>query len=200
MKRLLAVLFLIALGKVCSGQDVGFHIGVNFANQVQEQIPNDLPEYGSVGGLRVGVDLNRKLSRNLNFITGLTYNQKGANGNWNFNETGFVYKIRSNLNYLELPVSILLCNTDIIASPFVSVGVYGAWLVSGNFAPPSNRDAKEYIGPYDYGIKLTSGFKLGRFWLVAGYDFGLENVMRYTDRFIIKNRNLNFSVKYFPEF
>jgi hypothetical protein len=200
VKRFLFLLFFISFCKYASGQDIGFHFGVNFSNQSQKNIPKNLPEYKEVSGIRIGVDLIQKISKNLNVMSGIAYNQKGANRDWDFKETGFIFKIRNNLDYIDVPISILVCNTDRKAAPYISFGAYASLLVSGKTPSPSRLDPTEIFRKNDFGIKLCSGLKVDQFWFDISYDLGLANINIAGGEFIIKNKNWGLAIRYFPKF
>ena len=200
MKNFFVLFFLIFFYNHSLSQDIGFYLGVNFSNQTQKKIAEDLPDYKSVEGIRIGVEITETISKNLNYRFGVGFSQQGANRDWDFTETGFIYKIRNTLNYIEVPLSLILHNPDRKTTPYISVGSYLSFLISSQFAPPSRLDAWELFTKNDFGIKLGAGLKADQVWFEIGYDFGLSNVCLCNDRFVIKNRNLRLAIRYFPKF
>ncbi len=200
MKKFLALFILILFHKLSFSQDIGFHLGVNFANQTQKKVPERLPDYKSVEGIRIGVDLTETISKNLNYSLGVGFSQRGANRDWDFTETTFIYKIRSTLNYIEVPISLIYHNSNKKTTPYISVGSYLSFLISSQLAPPSRLDAWELFNKNDFGIKFGTGLRANQVWFEITYDLGLSNVCLCNDRFIIKNRSLSLTARYFPKF
>ncbi len=206
MKRILLVLTIL-ITTFSYSQNFGFHFGINSSTQLDKnKVQNNSEEldYKSVYGLNIGFDYKTSLSDNLFFLTGLSYHQNGfKNDALNFTNGNYLEK-SAKLNYIKVPLNLLLDNKNTKFGPNLKFGGYISYLVGGEYSvsnyPYDTPLADEYQ-KLDYGITIGIGLKINKFTLDLGYDLGLNNVAKNNEsqkinETIIKNRSLHLKLIY----
>lgn len=148
---------------------VGIKGGVNFSNLYTDDAENNK----MMLGFNAGLFAKLPVSNNIAFQPEAYFTTKGAEVTYN---NDFVNgTARFNLNYIEVPVLLVVNITDNFD---ISVGPYAGYLVSGTVKNSSNIDLfnfEDNINADDYN-RFEVGFAAG-----AGFDFKLLSIgARYT--------------------
>jgi hypothetical protein len=179
MKKLFTLLSVVALTASMSFAQTqyGAALGFNFANQYGADDDTDMRL-----GIRIGLDMQRELSRSVNLHTGLLYSVKGASAKVEvYDLSGFYvgdYDIDRSLNYLEIPVNFGFVMSDNFS---LMAGFYSAFIVGSTVTLDgpygSSTSSTDDLNPIDFG--LSFGMQIGlsdAFSLNAGYQLGLTSI------------------------
>ena len=153
----------------------GLKGGVNFSNLYT----NDESQAKMLTGFNAGVYGKLSVTRHIAVQPELYFTVKGAEVTYN---TLFVDgTARFNLNYLELPLLLVVNVTDHFS---FHVGPYGSYLINGSvknisninlFNFEQNIDSNDY-NRFDAGLMAGAGIDLGFLSLGARYSYGLTNI------------------------
>lgn len=170
MKKILVIL-LLAFGLTASAQDVGIKAGANFSNLYQTEFSSNNVKISPSFGIYAKLPLVRDL-----FIQPeLLYSNRGSqvryNGLLGSNEYRF------NLNYIDLPVSLVAQVTPVFS---VSGGGYVGYLADANIRNHGSYDYQNVneddFNRWDMGIQAGVGFDFGGVGLNGRYNLGLVDI------------------------
>jgi hypothetical protein len=206
MKKIIFTLIL-SYTSISYSQDIGFHFGGNLANQLNKnRIQNTSEEldYKNVFGINIGFDYKKQLSDNTYLLTGLSFIQNGFESDKkNFSGGSTSLAKAAKLNYLSIPLLLLLDNPKTKIAPNLKLGGYISYLVGGEYSVenyPFETPLDEEFQKFDYGLTGGIGIKFYKFTLDFIYNLGLNNIAEDGDNnFIqtnIKNRSLNINLVY----
>jgi len=206
MKKILLALAILTTTLTFS-QDFGFHFGINSSTQLdKDKVQNNSEElnYKSVYGLNIGVDYKTSLSDNLFFLTGLSYHQNGFKNDELKYTNGKYLEKSAKLNYIRVPLNILLDSKKTKIAPNLKFGGYISYLIGGKYNVsnyPNDTPLENEYQNFDYGLTVGFGLKINKFTIDLGYDLGLNNVAKKNENqkiseTIIKNRSLHLKLIY----
>tara|TARA_R110002153_G_scaffold40396_1_gene115653 strand:+ start:81 stop:710 length:630 start_codon:yes stop_codon:yes gene_type:complete len=206
MKKIIFTLIL-SYTSFSYSQDIGFHFGGNLANQLNKnRIQKNSEEfnYKNVFGINIGFDYKKKLSNNRYLLTGLSFIQNGFESDRKNFSDGSTYLAKSaKLNYLSIPLLLLLDSPKTKIGPNLKFGGYISYLVGGDYSVenyPYETPLDEKFQKLDFGLTGGIGIKYNRFTLDFIFNLGLNNIAEDGDNdFIetnIKNRSLNMNLIY----
>jgi hypothetical protein len=154
---------------------VGIKGGVNFSNLYTDDAENNK----MMLGFHAGLFAKLPISNNIAFQPEAYFTTKGAEVTYN---NDFVNgTARFNLNYIEVPVLLVVNITDNFD---ISIGPYAGYLVSGKVKNSSNIDLfnfEDNINADDYnrfevGFAAGAGFDLKLLSIGARYTYGFTKV------------------------
>jgi len=155
----------------------GIKGGVNFSNLYTK----DGSHAKMLTGFNFGILSKMPITQHVAVQPELYFTTKGAEVTYN---SPFVDgTARFNLNYLEVPLLLVLNLTDNVN---IHVGPYGAFMISGLVKNVSNINLFNFeqnivtadYNRFDAGITIGAGIDIGIISLGARYNYGLTNVGR----------------------
>jgi len=154
----------------------GIKGGVNFANFYV----NDVKDHNLKLGLNAGFFAKLPLARGLSIQPELLYSNKGSKVTYdNFALGSGEY--RFNLNYLELPLSMVI---NLTRNFSIHGGAYTSYLVNANITnmggdgtinDVDNLNADKF-NRFDYGLLGGIGVDIQNFTIGARYNYGLRKI------------------------
>ena len=158
-------------------------------------------------GFTAGILVDIPMSKQFSFQPALNYVQKGSKDE--NTESGYTYKVKTTLNYLELPLNVLYNtrgskgNFFIGAGPSLSIGLSGksseelAGEKSSEKIKFGNSDDDD-LKSIDCGTNILAGYETKSGFLVsANYYHGLSNLMPdYTHESKFNNKYFGMKVGY----
>jgi opacity protein-like surface antigen len=168
MKKLFTLLSVVALTASMSFAQTqyGAALGFNFANVSG----SDVSDADMRLGIRIGLDMQRELSRSVNLHTGLLYSVKG----YDFSSGGI--DADQSLNYLEIPVNFGFVMSDNFS---LMAGFYSAFLVGTTVTVDGQTISTDTdgISTIDFGLGFGAQVALSdAFSMNAGYQLGLSSI------------------------
>ena len=173
-------------------------------------------ETNNISAYKMGIAIQKYLSKNFFVETGIDYNLKGTAKSRGYQS---LYGANSTLkiNYLQSPLNIgttfkLYKDINFIASTglYFAMGISGSEVgttkdVGGDYnlnrtvkftnEELSSNNEYAYIKAIDFGYNLNGGIEYKHFTLMANYGIGFTNIST-TGSTNYRNNNLNFSVGY----
>jgi hypothetical protein len=182
-KIILAMLLLLSMSQFTTAQGTsdsskfkfGFKGGVNFANLYTQDVESN----NVLIGFNAGLFAKLPITSSLAIQPELLYSTKGAKLTYNNYFVNGTAKF--NLNYIELPVLLVINLTDNFN---IHAGPYVAYLVDGNAindAQGTLLDIENNLNNDDYnrfdtGLSVGVGFDAGPIGFGARYNYGLQKV------------------------
>lgn len=203
MKKTILILT-IFISSLSYSQNFGFHFGFNSSTQLdKDKVQNNSKElnYKSVYGLNIGFDYKTNLSESLFFLTGISFYQNGFENDELMYPGGRYLAKEAKLNYLKLPLNLLLESQNTKIGPNLKFGGYISYLIGGEYNVsnyPFDTPLDNEYQNIDYGLTLGIGLKINKFTVDLDYDFGLNNVAKKIENHNINEtiiRNRSFSLK-----
>jgi hypothetical protein len=154
----------------------GIKGGVNFANLYV----NDVKDRNMKVGLNAGIFGKVPLVRGLSIQPELLYSSKGAKVTYD----NFILgegEYRYNLNYLELPVSLVI---NLARNFNIHGGAYAAYLLDANVTDMNEDGTIQEINDMDadsfnrsdFGLLAGLGLDIQNFTIGARYNYGLREI------------------------
>ena len=188
-----------------NAQEFGFHFGVNYGTVLDKDGDIDISEnldFSGAIGLNIGIDFQKKVSKNLFFQTGLAFTQIGYTSDRM--QTGPLGASARDvkLDYLQIPLNITVAAEN-KQFAYITGGFYLATLIGGKYELigfPVNIQPSDEIKGLDLGANLAVGIRIKKIAVQIGYDLGLLNVSNSTtETSIRKMRSLNFKLFYWTK-
>ena len=186
-------------------QTFGIRAGINSANQSikYDEEPEDALDLKSVLKFHVGVIAELPIAGDLSLETGLIYHGTGSKIDESF--LGFNIKSQTNINYIQLPISLKYRADLGSVSIFAHAGPYVAFALNGNVTAEvlGNEESEDIefgdgdleTNRLDYGLNVGAGVGFGPIDLGLNYGLGLANLSNSDDG-SLTNRILSVSVTY----
>jgi len=195
-------------GSNARSQEVRFGVtaGATFSN-FRADMGDESYTGNSKPGFTTGILVDIPVSKQFSFQPALNYVQKGSKDETT--EPGYTYKVKTILNYLEVPLNVLYNtrgskgNFFIGAGPSLSIGLSGKSSEESagqkssekiKFGNGDNADLKSI----DCGANILAGYETKSGFLVsANYYHGLSNLMPdYTHESKFNNKYFGIKVGY----
>ena len=195
-------IFTILFTTLTYSQNFGFHFGTNLSTQTnKDKLRNNSKEndFSNVFGINVGFDYKNKISNNLYILTGLNFTQNG----FKQDTENLTIANTAKLNYLNIPITLLLDSKKTKIGPNLKFGGYLSYLIGGKYSftkYPFEESIDENFKKIDFGLTGGIGIKVNRFTIDLIYKLGLNNIAEDGDNdFLetnVKNRSLNLNLTY----
>ncbi len=206
VKNLLIFAVAIFFSGSLMAQTFGIRAGINSANQNikydEDPIENTF-DNKFILKFHAGVIADLPIVDDLSIETGLIYYGTGTKIDESF--MGNAIKNQTNINFIQLPISLKYRANMGAASIFVHAGPYTAFALTGNFTSEvageeitqdvKFGDGDLHTNRLDYGMNIGAGVGFGPLDLGINYGFGIANLGNMDDR-TITNRILSLSLTY----
>ena len=194
MKKLFfAVLILMSLVNFASAQII--RAGVNLASMSASATEENYKDYKkqSVLGYQLGVAVPINITNSIAIQPEIMWIQKGGKSDYTLNNSNKVV-IKRTYNYVEVPVSLKLSlgNTTgdgvgfyVLGGPYVGLALNGnikrettiAGVTSTSEAKVDYSNDSNQEKRVDWGANLGVGLSLGRIYVDARYNLGINNLL-----------------------
>ncbi|NOT76028.1 MAG: PorT family protein [Cyclobacteriaceae bacterium] len=153
----------------------GIKGGVNLSNLYVDNVEDENMKVGFTGGFYAKLPMTRGIS----IQPELLYSNLGARLTYdNFIQGSGEY--RFNLNYIQLPVSLVF---NIVKNFNIHAGGYASYLTSANVKNVQNGDIQgvtdldsDDFNRFDYGLVGGLGLDIENFTIGARYNYGLNQI------------------------
>ncbi|MGB3617360.1 MAG: porin family protein [Catalinimonas sp.] len=189
--------------------EFGPKVGLNVSN-LRYDFDDDEPDSELLLGPAFGVVLNAQIIDLIAIQPALMYSAKGDRNVQDLGAAGEI-ETRTRINYLEVPINVVLGFGDPSASQFqIFAGPYAAFAIGGNTTVEGSTtvpavDADLNFGSDndddfrggDYGVNFGVGFRGSLFQAQAGYSLGLTNITAgndFRDEFGVRTGVIHASV------
>ena len=194
MKKLFfAVLILMSIVNFASAQII--RAGVNLASMSASATEENYQDYKkqSVLGYQIGVAVPINITNSIAIQPEIMWIQKGGKSDYTLNNSNKVI-INRTYNYVEVPVSLKLSlgNTTgdgvgfyVLGGPYVGLALNGnikrettiAGVTSTSEAKVDYSNDSNQEKRVDWGANLGVGLSLGRIYVDARYNLGINNLL-----------------------
>lgn len=196
LKFSILVVAMLVVATVAHAQvDLGIKAGVNMSNVYGDNVKNDNVKIG----FNVGIAADYGFSYSTSLQTGLFLSTKGYERKVSDTE----YSV--NMMYLQLPLHLaykidVTPGTRVVlhAGPYAAYGISGKRsLKSGNYE--IDLPVKVFDGqfkPFDFGAGLGVGAEFGQFLVDLGWDMGLIDISKTSNKKKTQNAYLSVGYKF----
>ncbi len=206
MQKVISLIVIVLLSYTAQAQ-LGIHVGGNtsFVKRSASHSGRVDIEGGVAGGFQLGVSYD--IGRVFIFQPALFIQQKGANATAFYHSDQYRIQVRSNLNYLEIPLNIMvkLKITD-QAKIYFGAGITGAMLLWSKYSSKDPENSWEEgetnsaftqftDNDFDFGVQGFVGFQLYRFTATLTYNNSFLKGVRVASS-DEKNRYLSLNLGY----
>ncbi len=192
-KTFLAVLFLMSLVSISTAQII--RAGVNLASMSASATEENYQDYKkqSILGYQLGVAFPINITNSVAIQPEIMWIQKGGKSDYTFNNSNKTIVNRT-YNYVEVPVSLKLSlgNTTgdgvgfyILGGPYVGLALNGktkrettiAGVTSTSESTVDYSNDSNTEKRVDWGANLGVGVSIGRIYVDARYNLGINNLL-----------------------